>query len=78
MFSKNAATIYEIRVKGCLDEHRLRLFEGQVIAQCPEGNTLIRGAMDQAALHGVLSYIRDLGLTILSVQQVDPQDGIDQ
>lgn len=78
MSAKSATTIYEIRVKGCLDERWLRSFEGQVIAQCPEGDTLIRGAMDQAALHGVLSRIRDLGLAIISVQQIDPQDGIDQ
>jgi hypothetical protein len=56
---------YEIHVVGHLDE---RWFEGLAISQTPEGETIISGRMDQAALHGVLSRVRDLGLVLLSIQ----------
>ena len=65
-------TDYEIRVKGHLDERRMRWFEGLQISACPNGETLIRGPIiDQAALHGVLNRIRDLGLTLLLVRRSD-------
>lgn len=71
MSSKNISSIYEIRIKGCLEERWLRWFEDQVSVQCPEGETIIRGAMDQAALHGILTRIRDLGMELISVQQIE-------
>lgn len=65
-------TDYEIRVKGHLDERRMRWFEGLQISSCPNGETLIRGPIiDQAALHGILNRIRDLGLTLLLVRRSD-------
>lgn len=62
---------YQIYIKGHLDERWLRYFEGLVISQHPNGKTVISGAMDQAALHGILNLIRDLGLTLITIQRMD-------
>lgn len=62
---------YQIYIEGHLDERWLRYFEGLVISQHPNGETVISGAMDQAALHGILNRIRDLGLTLITIQCVD-------
>jgi hypothetical protein len=61
----------EIRVKGVLDERWTGWFEGlQVRADGEE--TVIAGAVaDQAALHGLLTKVRDLGLYLISVRQLD-------
>ena len=69
--------IYKILIEGHLDERWLRWFEGLEITQRPGGETLIRGEMDQAALHGTLNRIRDLNLVLISVEQrlaSDPDD----
>jgi hypothetical protein len=61
-------TIYQIRIKGHLDERWMRWFEGFEVTQHPNGETVISGPiMDQAALHGVLNRIRDLGMELVSV-----------
>lgn len=61
---------YQIRVRGPLDAHWSDWFGGLTITHDPAGNTLLAGRLlDQAALYGVISRIRDLGLTLLSVQQ---------
>lgn len=60
---------YQIRIEGYLDERWLRWFEGFDISQLPEGETVISGEMDQAALHGILNRIRDLNLELISVQR---------
>jgi hypothetical protein len=55
----------EIRVKGQLDEHWSDWFEGLTIAHTAEGDTILSGLIDdQAALHGLLAKLRDLGLSI--------------
>lgn len=64
--------IYQIRVEGHIREN---WFEGLVIALRPDGETVISGRMDQAALHGVLSRIRDLGLVLISVQSYPNEKG---
>lgn len=64
--------IYQIRVEGHIREN---WFEGLVIALRPDGETVISGRMDQAALHGVLSRVRDLGLVLLSVQSYPNKKG---
>ncbi len=70
MPADTSSTIYQVRVQGHLDARWLRWFEELVVSQRPEGETVISGAMDQAALHGVLSRIRDLGLELISVQRL--------
>ncbi len=60
---------YQIRIEGHLAEHWLRWFEGLEISRLPEDETIIRGEMDQAALHGILNRIRDLNLELISVQR---------
>jgi hypothetical protein len=65
---------YEIRLKGHLDDKWADWFDGLTITRADNGETLLHGTViDQAALHGVLRKVRDLGLPLLSVRQVDPQ-----
>jgi hypothetical protein len=62
--------IYHIRVAGHLDSHWSAWFDGLTIANEPNGEAVLSGAVaDQAALHGLLSKIRDLGLPLLAVTQ---------
>lgn len=68
MNHSDRSIVYQLRVAGHIRE---AWFEGLTVATCPEGGTMISGRLDQAALHGVLSRIRDLGLVLLSVQS-DP------
>jgi hypothetical protein len=64
--------IYQIRVKGYLDPERSSWFDGLVITHTTGGETLLTGLIvDQAALHGVLIKIRDLGLSLLEVKRSD-------
>jgi hypothetical protein len=64
---------YQIRIEGHLGERWLRWFEGLDVSRLPEGETVISGEMDQAALHGILNRIRDLGLELISVQRKTDQ-----
>ncbi len=60
--------IYEIVVKGALESIWLDWFDGFSIEASVDDKTMLRGQVaDQAALHGLLSKIRDLGLPLLSV-----------
>ena len=64
--------VYQIRVKGCLNHSWSDWFEGMTIAPDEYGNTLITGpVIDDAALHGLLKKVRDSGLRLLSVNQID-------
>jgi hypothetical protein len=59
---------FEIRLQGHLDEGWASWFEGMTINLTEDGDTLMTGPVaDQAALHGVLKKVRDLGLTLISV-----------
>jgi len=61
-------TIYKIRIKGQLDPQWTDWFEGLTITLDDNGDTLLTGAViDQAALHGLLKRVRDLGLPLISV-----------
>ncbi len=69
-FSK--PSLYHIRVKGILDEKWSDWFDGFAITPQADDETLLAGPVaDQAALHGLLAKIRDLGLPLLSVQRVE-------
>jgi hypothetical protein len=64
---------YEIRVHGVLDHHWSSWFDGLQVSSDAPGQTLITGPIvDQAALHGLLAKVRDLGLPLLSVRQFSP------
>ena len=65
--------IYQIRVKGLLDQQRSVWFDGLAITHDKNGETLLSGPLvDQAALHSVLLKIRDLGLPLLGVTRAAP------
>ena len=60
--------IYQIRIKGHLGREWADWFEGLTITALDNGETLLTGpVVDQAALHGVLRKVRDLGIPLLSV-----------
>jgi hypothetical protein len=65
---------YEIRLKGHLDTRWAAWFDGLSLTTQSDGTTLIHGPVaDQAALHGLLQKVRDLGLPLVSVTQVEPE-----
>jgi hypothetical protein len=71
------AQFYEIRFKGHLSSSGVQVFEGLEMVQEPCGETVLTGpVIDQAALHGILNRIRDLGVPLLSVKRVE-QDKTD-
>ena len=64
-------TNYHIRLKGHLDDHWSAWFDNMAISNEANGEAVLRGPLvDQAALHGVLIKIRDLGLPLLAVTTV--------
>jgi hypothetical protein len=65
--------IYEIRIKGHLDRRWADWFEGLTITLEEGGDTLLTGpVIDQAALHGLIKKVRDLGIPLVSVSPVEP------
>ena len=67
---------YHIRVRGHLDDRWSDWLGGLTIQRRDDGTTVLAGSVvDQAALHGVLASIRDLGLPLLSVNRVDESHG---
>jgi len=68
---------YKIKVKGHLDQTRIDYWYDDLLVTCADnGETLITGPIiDQPALHGLLRRIGDLGLTLLLVEQMQP-DGL--
>lgn len=62
--------VFQIRIKGHLNEQWVDWFEGMNITLEEDGNTLLTGpVIDQAALHGLLRKVRDAGMTLISVNQ---------
>ena len=69
----NQQIIYQIRIKGHLDNRWRDWFDGMSISLEDNGDTLITGpVVDQAALHGLVKKVRDLGLPLISVNRIDP------
>ena len=65
----------EIRVKGQIDEHWSEWFGGLTITHTDQNETVLTGpVVDQAALHGLLAKLRDLGLPIVSVSVSEVAD----
>lgn len=70
--------VYEICIQGHLDRRRASRFDGMTIALLPDGKTQLTGpVVDQAALYGLLSRIRDLGTPLISVRRLNPTDETD-
>jgi len=70
--------IYEIKIKGQLDNHWSEWFDGLAMTYDEHGHTILSGPVaDQAALHGLLNKIRDLNLILISVNLIKPvsEDG---
>jgi hypothetical protein len=66
--------LYEIRLKGHLDDRWADWFEGLTLKREDNGETLLTGpVVDQAALYGLLRKVRDLGMPLLSVIHVAPE-----
>jgi hypothetical protein len=62
----------EIRVKGQMDEHWSEWFQDFEILASEENETIMSGEVkDQAALYGLIAKIRDLGLALISVNNID-------
>jgi hypothetical protein len=69
----NESGWYEIRLQGRLDPRWSALLDDMTLTSDPDGTTVIRGpVVDQPALHGLLARLRDIGLPLLSVAQVEP------
>lgn len=78
MIDKPTPTVqqYEIRLQGHLDAHWGDRFEGLTITLEEDGNTLLSGPVaDQSALHGLLKKVRDLGMPLVSINQVRSKQG---
>jgi hypothetical protein len=65
---------YEIQVEGYLTADWSDWFDGLAIRQEPNGRTILSGPLDQAALHGVLAKVRDLGLALVAVNRDIPEE----
>lgn len=63
---------YRIKIQGHLDPRRSEWFENMMIAQLPNGTTILSGPLaDRAAVYGLINKLRDMGLTLLSVEVFD-------
>jgi hypothetical protein len=74
-FSPDQPAECQIRVRGYLDSSWSDWFDGLTVTSEPAGETLLSGPVaDQAALHGLLKKVRDLGLLLLRVEWVEADD----
>lgn len=69
--------VYHIRVKGILDSKWSDWLDGLAILPQANGETLITGSVtDQAALYGLLNKLRDIGLTLLSINSLEVEEDV--
>jgi hypothetical protein len=69
----NQPIIYQIRVKNCLGSDWMDWFDGLTVTRQENGDTLLTGpVVDQAVLYGLLKKVRDLGMTFVSVNRMEP------
>ncbi|MCU1372345.1 MAG: hypothetical protein JWO77_3539 [Ilumatobacteraceae bacterium] len=69
---------YEIRVSGRLSSRWATWFDGLTLTNEEDGTTVLRGpVVDQAALHGLLQKLRDLGITLLSLTRTAPGEPLE-
>jgi hypothetical protein len=72
---RHGARRYEIRLQGQLDARWGAWFDGLSLSHPGDGTTVIRGSVaDQAALHGLLQKLRDLGLPLVSVGEIEADE----
>jgi len=71
---KETAELYKIRLRGHLDQHWSDWFAGFKIEHHSSDTLLTGTVVDQAALHGILAKIRDLGLNILLVENFESEE----
>lgn len=64
--------VYQIRINGHLGPRWIDWFGEVTVTLEENGDTLLTGPVDQAGLHGLLKKVRDLGMTLLSVNRVEP------
>ena len=70
---------YEIKIKGHLDQSWSELFAGLQLTHLEGNETLLAGPLpDQAALHGLLHLLRDIGLPLVSLTRTDERHPLDQ
>ena len=71
----NEPKIYRIRVEGHLDDEWTEWFEGMSILREEDGTSVLTGTVtDQSALHGLLAKIHGMALSLLSIQQIKPDE----
>jgi hypothetical protein len=69
------STYYQIKIKGHLDSHWSAWFGNMTISNEANGEAILHGPLvDQAALHGVLIKVRDLGLPLLAITTLAPNE----
>lgn len=74
MTDSSQPMVYQIRIKGHLSERWADWFDGMIITLEENGDTLLTGpVIDQAALHGLLKKVRDVGMQLISVNRVNPK-----
>ena len=75
VIDSNRPTIYQIKIKSHLSSDWTDWFEGLTITPEEDGDTLLTGpVIDQAALYGLIKKVRDLGMTLISLNPVPPND----
>jgi len=70
----NSPAVYRIRLQENLESAWSKWFDGLEVTQEADGGTMLTGMVaDQAALHGIIHKVRDLGLTLVSLQRLESQ-----